>query len=140
MNTALKRVLSSPFIRFAFSGGLAAGVNILSRLALSQIFPYSVAIAIAFLLGMVTAFTLMKLLVFEKTGQRVHHEYLRFCLVNAVAFVQVWAVSLVLAQFVLPALGVQAYSETIAHVIGVLSPIVTSYFLHKHFTFSKTGS
>ena len=47
MNTALKRVLSSPFIRFAFSGGFAAGVNILSRLALSQIFPYSVAIAIA---------------------------------------------------------------------------------------------
>jgi putative flippase GtrA len=139
MKTALKRLLSSPFIRFAFSGGLAAGVNILSRLALSQILPYSIAIAIAFLFGMVTAFTLMKLLVFEKTGQRIHHEYLRFCLVNAIAFVQVWAVSIVLAQFLLPALGVHSHDETIAHVIGVLSPIVTSYFLHKHFTFSRSG-
>ena len=93
--------------------------------------------AIAYLFGMTTAYVLMKQMVFEKSGQRVHHEYIRFALVNAVAFAQVWLVSMGLARYLLPAIGVGTHAETIGHVIGVLSPIATSYFLHKYFTFSK---
>lgn len=133
-------LLSKPFVRFAISGGLAAGVNILSRIALSQITPYSIAVTIAYLFGMTTAYVLMKLMVFEQTGKRVHEEYIRFALVNVVAFAQVWLISITLARYLLPKLGIQTQAETIGHIIGVLSPIATSYFMHKYFTFSRRGT
>ncbi|MQY48147.1 GtrA family protein [Rhizobiales bacterium RZME27] len=137
MKALLDHWLSKPFIRFAISGGIAAGVNILSRIALSQVMPYSVAVAIAYLFGMTTAYVLMKLMVFEESGQRVHQEYIRFTMVNAVAFVQVWLVSMGLAHYLLPAIGLVTHAEIVGHVVGVLSPIATSYFMHKYFTFSK---
>ncbi len=140
MTALLLHYLSKPFIRFAISGGIAAGVNILSRIALSQFMPYSIAVMIAYLFGMTTAYVLMKLMVFEKSGQRVHQEYIRFALVNAVAFAQVWLVSIGLARYLLPAIGIEEHAETLGHVIGVLSPIATSYLLHKYFTFSKEGA
>lgn len=139
MKALLGHWLSKPFIRFAITGGIAAGVNILSRVTLSQVMPFSAAVAIAYLFGMTTAYVLMKLTVFEKSGQRVHHEYIRFALVNAVAFAQVWLISMGLARYLLPAVGIETHAETIGHVIGVLSPVVTSYFMHKHFTFRGTG-
>lgn len=135
MKASVTAVLSLPFVRFAISGGLAAGINILSRIALSQIVSYQVAVTIAYLFGMTTAYVFMKLMVFEKSGQRVYQEYIRFALVNAVAFAQVWLVSMGLARYFLPAAGFGAHAETIGHVVGVLSPIATSYFLHKYFTF-----
>lgn len=59
--------------------------------------------------------------------------------IEAVAFAQVWLVSMGLARFALPAMGFETHAEIIGHVIGMLSPVVTSYFLHKYFTFSKQG-
>ncbi|OWV88971.1 GtrA family protein [Rhizobium sp. R693] len=135
MSDKVARLLSQPFVRFALSGGIAAAVNILSRMALSQVTNYSAAIICAYLAGMTTAFVLMKLYVFEKSQRHVGSEYFRFGIVNIVALTQVWAVSLVLVRGVFPFVNFQFHTETIAHVIGVLSPIATSYFLHKYFTF-----
>lgn len=136
MIAVAKSLLDRPFVRFALSGGIAAAVNIGSRVLLSEVTNFSTAIVIAYLLGMTTAYILMKLFVFDASGRSVSQEYLRFGLVNAVALVQVWAVSILLAEYAFPALGYSYYAETTAHVIGVLSPIVTSYFMHKYFTFS----
>lgn len=130
-------LLNRPFIRFALSGGIAAGVNIFSRMALSQITNYSAAIVIAYLIGMSTAYLLMKLFVFETSGRSVQQEYLRFGLVNLVALVQVWAVSVILKNYVFTSISFSFYAETIAHGIGVLSPIATSYFMHKRFSFAS---
>lgn len=130
-------LFSRPFVRFAVSGGIAAAANILSRIALSTIMDYTPAIVLAYLIGMSTAYVLMKIFVFEKSGRTVGHEYIRFGLVNFVAFAQVWLVSVGLVRFVVPLVGFNFHAETAAHVIGVLSPIVTSYFLHKYFTFGN---
>ncbi|MDP9562444.1 MULTISPECIES: GtrA family protein [Agrobacterium] len=134
----ISEVISSPFIRFVLSGGIAAGVNVLSRAALSTITSYSVAIVIAYLIGMTTAYGLMKLFVFEESGRRPEAEYLRFGLVNVVALAQVWVVSVGLARWFFPLVGFNFHPEAVAHVIGVLSPVATSYFLHKYFTFSSS--
>ncbi len=135
---SISRIISSPFVRFVLSGGIAAGVNVLSRAALSTITSYSAAIVIAYLIGMTTAYVLMKLFVFEESGRRPEAEYLRFGLVNMVALAQVWIVSVGLARWLFPLVGFGFYPEAIAHVIGVLSPVATSYFLHKYFTFSSS--
>ncbi|MGO4441182.1 GtrA family protein [Rhizobium sp. RAF56] len=135
MTGKLTQLLSHSFVRFALSGSIAAAINISSRMALSQVANYSVSIIFAYLAGMTTAFVLMKLYVFEVSQRHVGSEYFRFGIVNIVALAQVWAVSLILAHGVFPFLNFKFHTETIAHVVGVLSPIATSYLLHKHFTF-----
>lgn len=129
------RLAALPFVRFALSGGIAAAINILVRIELSRVVSYSAAIVAAFLAGMTTAFVLMKLYVFEKSERPIGSEYVRFTIVNVIALAQTWAVSLILARTVFPAINFHLHAETAAHIIGVLSPIATSYFLHKYFTF-----
>lgn len=135
MNSRIRELVPSAFLRFILAGGIAAAVNIASRIALSQILAFEIAIIIAYFAGMTTAFFLMKLFVFERSGKSVPQEYLRFGIVNLFALGQVWLVSVTLAWWIFPALEFNWHAETIAHVIGVLSPIVISYLGHKYFTF-----
>lgn len=130
----------SPFLKFLLSGGVAAGVNLLSRLALSTVIPYEAAVVLAYIAGMVTAYLLMRLFVFEASGQTAVSELSRFTLVNMVALVQVWIVSVGLARWLFPTIGFVWHAETVAHAIGVLSPVVTSYFGHKRFSFRNRNA
>jgi len=123
IRTRLAALLSSPFLRFLLSGGIAAAINI-------------GAVVVAYLIGMTAAYVLMLLFVFPASGKSRAHEYLRFGLVNLVALVQVWLVSVGLARWAFPALGFAWHPDTVAHVVGVLSPVVTSYAGHKFFTFA----
>ena len=123
------------FLRFTGAGILAAIANILSRMALSHVVGYSASVALAYVVGMVVAFTLSRMFVFEGTENSWGKELTRFAIVNAFAFVQVWVVSLLLASWLFPKFGFHWHAETVAHVIGVGSPIVFSYFGHKHFSF-----
>jgi putative flippase GtrA len=84
---------------------------------------------------MITAFILARVFVFKPVGGHTHGQFFRFALVNGVAFAQVWNVSVGLDRVVFPAIGFIWQAETVAHVIGVLSPVVTSYILHKRFSF-----
>jgi len=124
------------FALFVVAGGIAALVNIASRIALNLVMPYEVAIVVAYVCGMTTAYALNKLFVFERSGRAVTDEYVRFTLVNLVAVAQVWLVSVGLARLLFPAVGFTWHAETVAHVIGVIVPVFTSYLGHKHFSFA----
>ena len=124
------------FITFVVAGGLAAIVNIGSRILFNLVMRYEVAILAAYVCGMTVAYILNKKFVFAASGRGVTSEYVRFTLVNLLAVAQVWIVSVGLARFVFPALGFIWHDETVAHVIGVLVPVVTSYLGHKHFSFA----
>jgi len=130
-----RQPVNSEFIRFVLVGGVAAFVNIVSRLFLSSLMPFEAAVVIAYLVGMVTAFCLSRQFVFEKSERHVGNEAMRFVLVNLAALLQVWIVSVGLAAWIFPRIGFVWQAELIAHMIGVLSPVVTSYFGHKYFTF-----
>ena len=104
-------------------------------LALSFVVIYEVAIGLAYFTGMTTAFVLARMFVFEAEAGDTKGQYVRFALVNVVAFIQVWCISVGLARLVFPAMGLTWQAETIAHVIGVVSPVVTSYLAHKRFSF-----
>ncbi len=123
------------FALFLVTGGIAAAVNILTRILLEFFVGYEIAVALAYLVGMITAFVLARMIVFKPAGGGAHGQFLRFALVNGVAFAQVWLVSVGLDRIVFPAVGFAWRAETVAHVIGVLSPVVVSYLLHKHFSF-----
>ena len=131
-----KAIVVGEFGRFLMTGGVAAGANVVSRWLLSHAMVYEIAVVLAYLVGMVTAYLLSRAFVFARSGRTVADEALRFALVNAVALVQVWAVSVGLARLVFPAIGFGWHAEDIAHLIGVAIPAVTSYFGHRHFSFS----
>ena len=111
-------------------------VNVLSRIVFDLVVPYEVAVLVAYGVGMTTAFFLAKLFVFSGTGRSLHVEYGRFALVNVAALVQVFVVSVMLAKGIFPAIGLSWNAELIAHVIGVLSPVLVSYQGHKRFSFA----
>jgi putative flippase GtrA len=120
---------------FLVAGGIAAAANYGSRFAFSAWFSYPTAIVLAYLVGMIVAFALMRRYVFDGVAKALAPQVLKFTLVNALAVVQTLVVSLLLARWALPALGIESHVEAIAHAFGVAVPIVTSYFGHKHATF-----
>ncbi len=134
--TRLRRPEARRFLAFLMTGGLAAGVNVASRIVFEGVMPYEPAVVLAYGVGMTTAFFLARLFVFSGSGRSLHVEYGRFALVNVAALIQVLVVSIALAKFILPALHVTWNAELVAHVIGVLSPVVVSYQGHKRFSFA----
>jgi putative flippase GtrA len=124
------------FWAFLLTGGFAAGVNIVSRYLLSRALSYEVAIVIAYLIGMTTAWALARLFVFQKSGRSHAEEYVRFAIVNVAGVIQVFVISVGLADYVFPAVGFAWHAEDVAHVIGVAAPIFTSYLGHKYFSFA----
>jgi putative flippase GtrA len=127
---------SKQFLAFLVTGGLAALVNFGSRLLLSQWLSLSLAVLLAYLVGMATAFLLARVFVFPGSRQAVHRSALFFVLVNGVAVLQTWGITLLLAYYVLPRLGVQAHADEIAHAIGIAVPVFTSYIGHKRWSFA----
>lgn len=127
--------MSSEFIKFVLASGTAAACNILARWFLSSFMSFEVSVVIAYLIGMTVAFVLNRRFVFGKSERHVRSEAARFTLVNLLALMQVWVVSVALANWIFPAIGLVWQPELIAHVVGVISPIGTSFLGHKKYTF-----
>ncbi len=123
------------FLRFTAAGGVAAAANYGSRFIFSLWFPFPAAIVLAYVVGMATAFVLMRQHVFDGRGKPVGRQMLWFTVINLLAVLQTLVVSLLLARWLLPAMGVQTQVEAIAHLIGVIFPIGTSYLGHRYATF-----
>lgn len=127
--------LRRQFVFFLAAGGISVLANFLSRMAFSHWVNYSTAIALAYAVGMVVAFLLMRWFVFDGAGRSIGPQVLKFTAVNAWGFVQTLVVSLVLARTVLPAIGVTQHAEEIGHFFGLSLLAVTSYALHREATF-----
>ena len=65
----------------------------------------------------------------------MHRSALWFVVVNIVAVIQTWAISMLLAYYVLPRVGLTRFVPEIAHAVGVAVPVFTSYLGHKRFSF-----
>jgi putative flippase GtrA len=130
--------VSPQVIRFLVTGGIAAGVNIVARYLLNRVMSFDLSVVVAYMIGMATAYMLARLFVFERSGRSVASEFQRFFIVNMFALGVVWVTSVGLAKIVFPRLDFTWHAEDLAHVIGVLTPAVTSYLGHRSYTFSKT--
>jgi putative flippase GtrA len=123
------------FIAYLLAGGVAALLNWSSRFLFSLWFNYPVSIVLAFIVGLISGFALMRWLVFDGAGKSAATQVPFYLLVNLLALLQTLCVSLILAKWVIPGVGLSIRPEGPAHLIGVLVPVVTSYFGHKYFTF-----
>jgi putative flippase GtrA len=127
--------LNRQFLIFLATSGTAAAVNFGSRIVYSHWVDFPVAVALAFVTAMTTAFILARLFVFRESRQKIHRSALFFLLVNLVALAQTWIISMVLAYYALPAMGVIDHVPEIAHAAGVVAPVFTSYIGHKRWSF-----
>jgi putative flippase GtrA len=128
------------FASFAVTGGIAALANLLARYLMMRFMSYEIAVALAYLVGMVVAFVLARSFVFLSGDRSVASQFGRFAIVNLFAFIQVWIVTIGLDRFVFPATGFSWHPEEVAHFIGVISPIMLSYYGHKHFSFKRSDT
>ena len=83
------------------------------------------------------AFLLARAFVFKQSTQQLHRSAFFFVVVNLIAVLQTWLVSMVLAYYLLPAFGVRHFVPEIAHAVGVVVPVFTSYLGHKHWSFAE---
>ena len=134
----IRQFMSRPFVAFLVTGGLAAAVNFGSRIVYNQWVDFSSAVVLAYLTGMVTAFVLARWFVFTDSGQSMRRSALWFVLVNLIAVLQTWAISMLLAFYVLPMMGVARFVAEVAHAVGVVVPVFTSYLGHKHWSFKSS--
>ncbi len=120
---------------FLVSGAVAALLNWGSRFLFSEFFRFEVAVVLAFLIGLLSGFVLMRVFVFNGTGKPIVPQAGKYIGVNLFALLQTIIISVVLARWLLPSLGVIELAEAIAHLVGVVVPVITSYFGHKFLTF-----
>ncbi len=131
----IQSFLSKEFLGFLIAGGIAATVNFLSRIYFNQFYSFSVSVVFAYLLGMLTAFILARVFVFNKSSQSIGRSVVIFSLVNVLALTQTWLISMGLNYYVLPRLGVERFVPEISSAIGIIFPVFTSYLGHKYWSF-----
>ncbi|MFM7524619.1 MAG: GtrA family protein [Betaproteobacteria bacterium] len=130
----MRSFVSREFLTFLLTGGVAAAVNFGSRMVYNRWLDFSSAVVLAYLTGMVTAFILARRFVFTQGSQSVQRSALFFVMVNGVAVLQTWAISMAL-YYLLPMAGVTRWVPEIAHAVGIVVPVFTSYLGHKRFSF-----
>jgi putative flippase GtrA len=123
------------FFLFLLSGGIAASLNWGSRFLFSRWMAFEWAVVCAYGVGLATGFILMRTIAFDGRGKPALPQAGRFAVVNAAALAQTWIVSVLLARWALPAVGVTTHAEAIGHLVGVLFPVFTSYIAHRKYTF-----
>ncbi|MFN6338299.1 MAG: GtrA family protein [Cyanobacteriota bacterium] len=123
------------FFLFVVTGGAAALVNVVSRIGFSRVMSFEFAVLAAYGVGMVTAYALARRFVFQGATQSTSRSFAAFALVNLVAVLQTWLVSVGLRPWLLSVVGVVGLADLIAHACGVIVPVFTSFLGHKHISF-----
>lgn len=126
---------SKQFISFLFTGGFAAVVNFGSRFVYNDYVSFGNAVILAYITGMITAFVLTKLFVFKKSVHSIKKEFFYFSLVNLVAIVQTYIISVGFAEYIFPSIDFTFHPDAVAHAMGVIFPVFTSFVGHKYFSF-----
>ena len=128
--------VSRQFPRFLVAGGLAALANFGSRFGFSAFMPFEWAVVCAFFIGLASGFLLSKFFVFASSDNSLQQQISYYVLVNLLALVQTWLVSVYGARWLSPGLGVE-WAQAVAHLLGIMLPVFTSYYGHRVFTFRE---
>ncbi len=121
------------FLRFVLAAGASVPFNVGSRVLFSFAVPFEIAVILSHCVGMAVAYTLTRAFVFQSTRQRRSDEMTRFAVVNLISVAQTWLVAVAL-------LRLAAFPELVAHLGGLATSSVTSFFGHRHFSFREKST
>jgi putative flippase GtrA len=127
--------LSKQFGRFLIAGGVALVLNWLSRFVFNWYVSFGWAIVMAYLVGILVAFTLNKIFVFPYSERSLNFELFFFIVVNLAAFPFVWAIGYVLGEWIFINWFPKQLALALGHGIAITSPVFVNFVLHKVFTF-----
>jgi energy-coupling factor transport system substrate-specific component len=127
--------LNGQFAKFLAAGGLSAFANFASRIAFEQSFTFWIAVSLAYLVGLATAFTLNRLFVFPASDKPLRYEVGWFLFFNLLPFPLVLGVAYgldALFERFAPAF----YAQAAAHGIAIMLPVFVNFVAHKFVTFA----
>ena len=127
--------MSVQFSFFLLSGAIASTLNWGSRFIFSQYFSFQISVVLAFVVGLLSGFILMRLFVFRRSQNTVKSQLIRYFSVNMLALAQTLIISILMINLLCRFLDERTLTEAIAHAIGIVVPVFTSYLGHKYFTF-----
>ena len=132
----IRHFISTQFLLFLFVGTTAASVNWIVRLALSIWMSFPVAVLLAYVVGMATAFELNRRFVFPGSPRPVLKQARVFILVNLAFLPVVWGASILLKDL-LDEIGIMRFSEGIAHGLALTIPVFITFLIYKFIAFGS---
>jgi putative flippase GtrA len=132
----IKYFFTKQFLGFLAVGGGAAFLHWLVRFLLSVWLPFSLAVIIAYGIGMLVAFLLNSFFVFPKSKRSKLLQARDFVLVNLSFLPLVWLAAIYVNNW-LKTLGMIRHSEELAHAIAIAIPMLATFLIYKFFTFKE---
>jgi putative flippase GtrA len=136
----LQLLFTRQFLLFILAGGAAAAIHWSSRIWFNQYVDFRIALVLAYVIGIASAYVLNKRFVFTQSGRDVRSEVRWFVFFNVAAFPLVWWTSVLLAEQAMPRLGILRHPREIAHAVAISLPLVLNFYLHKFITFREKGA
>jgi len=133
----IKDYFTKQFILFFICSTFAAGVNFGSRILFSLVLCYEIAIVLAYCCGILTAFILNKIFVFDAKKGKTGKQLFGFVAVNILGLAQTLLFSLLFRNIIFPSVGFEFYPNEVAHLIGIAIPVFTSFLGHKYISFRR---
>jgi putative flippase GtrA len=127
--------LINQFSKFILAGGIAAAANFLSRFLFNEYLPYVPSIVLAFLVGLITGFVMMRTFVFSGSKNAPARQASYYVLVNLVGLAVTIVTSVVMAKLIALIVPNPSFDEAAGHLVGVASPVLLSFYAHKKLTF-----
>lgn len=132
----IKHFYSEQFLLFTLVGLIAALLHWLSRMVFSYWFDFSIAVGLAYFVGMLVAFILNRLYVFPKSVKPLYKQIYVFTITNLVFFPIVW-ISTIEIHKVLVINKFLFYTEAIAHAIAISLPMLITFLIYKMLAFKE---
>ncbi|MGJ8560375.1 MAG: GtrA family protein [Litorimonas sp.] len=134
LQRTIRQYLSFQFLKFLAVGITAAGLHWLARYILNFYVPFSLAVAIAYGVGIIVAFTLNYFFVFSDGTRPISKQCRDFIIINVAFFPIVWVFSMLIRNLLI-ALSFDQYSADLAHAMAISIPTFATFLIYKYFTF-----
>ncbi|MEL7940538.1 MULTISPECIES: GtrA family protein [Pseudomonas] len=130
----IRHFFSMQFLTFIGVGVTAALANWCSRYALSKELNYSLAVLLAYLVGISVAFLLNRRFVFPGSPRPIAAQAREFLLVNIAFMPVVWVAALGF-RYLFRQAGLENIADGLAHAISLAVPAFATFLIYKFFTF-----
>lgn len=95
---------------------------------------FPVAVAIAYIVGILSAFELNRRIVFPTTNRPMAKQARDFILINVAFFPIVWLAA-ILFRIILEHIGITHFVDGIAHGLAIALPMLITFLLYKFVAF-----
>lgn len=132
----IRHFFSAQFLLFLGVGTSAAVLNWLTRLVLDNWISFPVAVLLAYVVGMTTAFELNRRFVFPSSPRPVLKQAKVFILINLAFLPVVWGAS-ILFKTLLDEAGIMSFTEGVAHGLALTLPVLITFLIYKFIAFGS---